>query len=69
MYEKKSTIQKYVNKRAPFRVAFSYGGDNFFENFVLLDHIPHNDAYTNTNQNGGRVKTEENNKHSNLFFF
>jgi hypothetical protein len=31
---------------APFRIALSYETDDHYSNFVLLDHIPHNDATT-----------------------
>jgi len=29
---------------APFRIALSIGSDDYYDRFVLLDHIPHNDA-------------------------
>ena len=33
---------------APYRVAFTFGNDTLYEEYVLYDHIPHNDQGTGT---------------------
>lgn len=32
------------HRGAPFRMALSWGDDNKYDDYILLDHIPHNDA-------------------------
>eukprot|EP01118_Nematostelium_gracile_P001782 TRINITY_DN1184_c0_g1_i1.p1 TRINITY_DN1184_c0_g1~~TRINITY_DN1184_c0_g1_i1.p1 ORF type:complete len:304 (-),score=56.73 TRINITY_DN1184_c0_g1_i1:76-936(-) len=37
--------EEYINhKGAPYRVALSYGDDNKFDDWILLDHVPHQDS-------------------------